>query len=49
MKKKHLPSSSGPVVTSGTRARLIAAHAEAAKFYQEQLNTSPMQLMVENY
>ena len=33
--------SSGPVVTSGTRARLIAAHGEAAKFYQEQLNTSP--------
>ena len=33
--------SSGPVVTSGTRARLIAAHVEAAKFYQEQLNTSP--------
>jgi DNA primase len=33
--------SSGPVVTSGTRNRLIAAHAEAAKFYQEQLNTSP--------
>ena len=32
---------SGPVVTSGTRNRLIAAHAEAAKFYQEQLNTSP--------
>jgi DNA primase len=34
-------SSSAPVVTSGTRARLIAAHVEAAKFYQEQLNTSP--------
>ena len=34
-------ASSGPVVTSGTRNRLIAAHAEAAKFYQEQLNTSP--------
>jgi DNA primase len=33
--------SSGPVVTSGTRNRLITAHAEAAKFYQEQLNTSP--------
>ena len=33
--------SAGPVVTSGTRNRLIAAHAEAAKFYQEQLNTSP--------
>ena len=32
---------SGPVVTSGTRNRLIAAHADAAKFYQEQLNTSP--------
>jgi DNA primase len=32
---------SGPVVTSVTRNRLIAAHTEAAKFYQEQLNTSP--------
>jgi DNA primase len=34
-------ASSGPVITSGTRNRLIAAHAEAAKFYQEQLNNSP--------
>lgn len=34
-------SNSGPVVTSGTRARLIAAHLEAAKFYQDLLNNSP--------
>ena len=34
-------NSSGPVVTSSTRNRLIAAHAEAAKFYQNLLNTSP--------
>ena len=34
-------SNTGPVVTSGTRNRLIAAHVEAAKFYQEQLNSSP--------
>jgi len=34
-------SSSGPVFTSGARSRLITANAEAAKFYQEQLNTSP--------
>ena len=34
-------NSSGPVVTSSTRNRLIAAHVEAAKFYQELLNTSP--------
>jgi DNA primase len=34
-------SSTGPVVTSSTRNRLIAAHGEAAKFYQEQLNSSP--------
>jgi DNA primase len=33
--------SSGPVVTSGARSRLISANGEAAKFYQEQLNTSP--------
>ncbi len=33
-------NSSGPVVTSSTRHRLIAAHAEAAKFYQNLLNTS---------
>ena len=33
--------SSGPVVTSGARSRLISANLEAAKFYQEQLNTSP--------
>ncbi len=33
-------NSSGPVVTSSTRNRLIAAHAEAAKFYQNLLNTS---------
>ena len=32
--------SSGPVVTSGARSRLISANLEAAKFYQEQLNTS---------
>jgi DNA primase len=32
--------SSGPVVTSGARSRLISANGEAAKFYQEQLNTS---------
>jgi DNA primase len=34
-------NSSGPVVTSSTRNRLIAAHVEAAKFYQDLLNTSP--------
>ena len=34
-------NSSGPVVTSSIRNRLIAAHSEAAKFYQELLNTSP--------
>ena len=34
-------NSSGPVVTSSIRNRLIAAHVEAAKFYQELLNTSP--------
>ena len=34
-------NSSGPAVTSSTRNRLIAAHVEAAKFYQELLNTSP--------
>jgi len=33
--------SSGPVVTSGARSRLISANLEATKFYQEQLNTSP--------
>jgi DNA primase len=33
--------SSGPVVTSGARSRLISANLEAAKFYQDQLNTSP--------
>ena len=33
-------SSSGPVVSSSARSRLISANAEAAKFYQEQLNTS---------
>ncbi len=33
--------SSGPVVTSGARSRLMSANGEAAKFYQEQLNTSP--------
>jgi DNA primase len=33
--------SSGPVVTSGARSRLISANGEAAKFYQDQLNTSP--------
>ncbi|MEY4232606.1 MAG: hypothetical protein RL144_806 [Actinomycetota bacterium] len=32
--------SSGPVVTSGARSRLISANLEASKFYQEQLNTS---------
>ena len=34
-------NSSGPAVTSSIRNRLISAHAEAAKFYQELLNTSP--------
>ena len=33
-------NSSGPVVTSSIRNRLIAAHVEAAKFYQDLLNTS---------
>lgn len=34
-------NSSGPAVTSSIRNRLIAAHVEAAKFYQDLLNTSP--------
>lgn len=34
-------NSSGPVVTSSIRNRLISAHSDAAKFYQELLNTSP--------
>ncbi len=33
-------NSTGPTITSGVRLRLISAHSEAAKFYQEQLNTS---------
>ena len=33
--------SSTPVFSAGARSRLIAANTEAARFYQEQLNTSP--------
>jgi DNA primase len=33
--------SSTPTFSSGARSRLIAANTEAARFYQEQLNTSP--------
>jgi len=35
--------SSGPVFSAGARSRLISANAEAAKFYQEQLNSSAAQ------
>lgn len=38
---RYEENSSGPAVTSGARSRLIAANAEAAKFYQDQLNNSP--------
>ena len=34
-------SSSTPTFSAGARSRLIAANTEAARFYQEQLNTSP--------
>ncbi len=34
-------SSNTPTFSAGARSRLIAANTEAAKFYQEQLNTSP--------
>jgi DNA primase len=34
-------SSTTPSFSAGARSRLIAANTEAAKFYQEQLNTSP--------
>ncbi len=33
-------NSSGAGLSSGVRLRLISAHSQAAKFYQEQLNTS---------
>jgi len=33
--------SSAPTFSAGARSRLIAANTEAARFYQEQLNTSP--------
>jgi DNA primase len=33
--------SSTPTFSAGARSRLIAANTEAARFYQEQLNTSP--------
>jgi DNA primase len=33
--------SSAPTFSVGARSRLIAANTEAARFYQEQLNTSP--------
>jgi len=33
--------SSTPAFSAGARSRLIAANTEAARFYQEQLNTSP--------
>jgi DNA primase len=32
---------SSPAFSAGARSRLIAANTEAARFYQEQLNTSP--------
>jgi len=38
---RYEEGSSAPALTSGTRSRLISAHVEAAKFYQEQLNSSP--------
>ena len=34
---------SGPVFSAGARSRLISANAEAAKFYQEQLNSPAAQ------
>ncbi len=34
-------ASSAPTFSAGARSRLIAANTEAARFYQEQLNTSP--------
>jgi len=38
---RYEEGSSGVSAPAGQRSRLIAAHLEAAKFYQEQLNTSP--------
>ncbi|CAB5240620.1 unannotated protein [freshwater metagenome] len=38
---RYEESGSGPSVPSGQRSRLIAANAQAAIYYQEQLNTSP--------
>jgi DNA primase len=38
---RYEEGSSGVSAPAGQRSRLISAHAEAAKFYQEQLNTSP--------
>ncbi len=37
---RYEENSAGPAVTSGARGRLISANAAAAKFYQDQLNTS---------
>lgn len=38
---RYEEGSSAVSAPAGQRSRLISAHAEAAKFYQEQLNTSP--------
>jgi DNA primase len=38
---RYEEGSSGVSAPAGQRSRLISAHLEAAKFYQEQLNTSP--------
>jgi DNA primase len=38
---RYEEGSSGISAPAGQRSRLISAHLEAAKFYQEQLNTSP--------
>ena len=37
---RYEENSAGPAVTSGARSRLISANSAAAKFYQDQLNTS---------
>ncbi len=38
---RYEEGASGASAPAGQRSRLISAHLEAAKFYQEQLNTSP--------
>jgi DNA primase len=38
---RYEEGASGVSAPAGQRSRLISAHLEAAKFYQEQLNTSP--------